>query len=443
MAELDFSLIAIKALNARDAKVYIDRHIIPLDDGNHAMLKKGKYVILDSATLRSTYFNRISSELKNYYFKEKDDLKTIIYDINKPVLTEKELNLCPAKLHNYKPYSEFTEEIQGKVKIMLNHLYSVLSDSDEKVYNFLLKWLSNMVRGNKNNSSLYVKGPQGCGKSTPFEFFRFHVIGQELCVETGSGPLKSKFNSELSGKLMVLFEELENFSASEWISISSVLKRQITADTIMIERKGVDAVEQQSLNNYILLSNNDAIQDDDGRRYFILPINTKHTGDKVYFDKLYNQCFNKEVGHAFYCYLLEIDITNFDPQSYPMTSAKLDSMSKRLDGAYKFLRDEYILPKISKGLNQVTVKELYTQYEEYSVHKFKPKGKIEFNKSLENVGIRHKNSNGAFRYHTSLKELLEISQRFHWIHELDEFDEEELPKNNKITVSSKKNQRRR
>jgi hypothetical protein len=39
---------------------------------------------------------------------------------------------------------------------------------------------------------------------------RPYVIGLDLCYQGGSAPLKNNFNSELSGKLMVLFEELEN-----------------------------------------------------------------------------------------------------------------------------------------------------------------------------------------------------------------------------------------
>ena len=33
-----------------------------------------------------------------------------------------------------------------------------------------------MVRGNKNDSVLYLKGPQGIGKSTLSEFFQNYVI---------------------------------------------------------------------------------------------------------------------------------------------------------------------------------------------------------------------------------------------------------------------------
>jgi hypothetical protein len=306
----NFNLNRIKDMSHNDAKTYIDKYFFVLSDGKHAMYNHDtkKYDIFDTTTIKTTYFKRMNSELNSYYFTEKTDLRKITYDINKEELFDNYLNLCPRIKHAYKPYNEFDDKTKELVNRMLQHIKVVLCASNENVYQFLLKWISNMVRGNKNDSCVYLKGPQGAGKSTPMEFIRDHVIGKDLCTQCGSAPLKSKFNSELSGKLMIMLEELENFSISEWMSVSSVLKRQITSKTIMIEAKGVDAREETNINNYILLSNNDSIQDDEGRRYFILDIVTKFINDYDYFDRLY-ECFNDEVGHAFYCYLLEIDLT--------------------------------------------------------------------------------------------------------------------------------------
>ena len=67
------------------------------------------------------------------------------------------------------------------------------------------------------------------------EFLKKFVIGLDLLLETGSEPLKSHFNGILAGKLLVVFEELENFSVNEWTAISSRLKRYITSSTYTIE----------------------------------------------------------------------------------------------------------------------------------------------------------------------------------------------------------------
>jgi hypothetical protein len=218
---------------------------------------------------------------------------------------------------------------------------------------------------------------------------------------------------------MVVFEELENFSCGEWIAISSVLKRQITSPTLMIERKGQDPREEKNLNNVILISNNDAIQDDEGRRYDILDISTKYIGNKVFFNKLYS-CFSNEVGQLFYSYLLEIDISNFDSQAYPMSKAKLDSFSKRLDSVYKFLKDTFILGK--KDIKRQTVQELYDGYVAYcNKLQIKFKNKIDFNNLLSDVNIKWKKSNGQNVYNITYEELNKISNKFHWVHELDEY----------------------
>lgn len=126
------------------------------------------------------------------------------------------------------------------------------------------------------------------------------------------------------------------------MAVSSVLKRKITSPTLMIERKGVDPQEEKNLNNIILISNNDAIQDDDGRRYFILDISTIHRGNTEYFNKLYS-CFSDEVGQLFYSYMMDMDLNGYNSQSYPITQSKLDSFSKRLDNVYKFVKEEFVL----------------------------------------------------------------------------------------------------
>ena len=83
------------------------------------------------------------------------------------------------------------------------------------------------------------------------------------------------------------------------------------------------------MNNYVVLSNNDAIQDDEGRRYFISDISNEQKGNHEYWQRLY-KCFSDDIGHAFYSYLLEVDTDKFNSQDMPLTKNKLDSFVKRL-----------------------------------------------------------------------------------------------------------------
>ena len=168
-----------------------------------------------------------------------------------------------------------------------------------------------------------------------------YVFGNDLCLETRSGPIKSNFNSILEEKLLVIFEELETSTNSEWAAVDCRLKHQITSRRVTLEKKGQDPIEATNINNFILLSNHDVC--DDERRYFVLDVSTHRKDDRKYWDNVYDNCFNKEVGSAFYSYLSEINTENFYPQDYPITKNKLKSISKRLDTVNLILMNEFIL----------------------------------------------------------------------------------------------------
>jgi hypothetical protein len=110
-------------------------------------------------------------------------------------------------------------------------------------------------------------------------------------------------NKILFCKLLVIFEELENFSTNQWQGVSTRLKRDTTSDTCIYEEKNEKAFTARNISNYIINSNVDAIKDDDGRRYFILDLSNSRKGDLEYFNKIYANCMNDEVGEAFFSFL--------------------------------------------------------------------------------------------------------------------------------------------
>ena len=138
--------------------------------------------------------------------------------------------------------------------------------------------------------------------------------------------------------------------------------RWITSTTYMLEGKNENAFQIENINNYILDSNNDAIKDDDGRRYYIADVSPKYQNNRVYFVNLRAKCFNDEVGNAFYSLMLERDTTGFISQNFPDTKNKLCSLNKRLDSTYTFLKNEYILKKREL---KIKPKELYEDYVDY------------------------------------------------------------------------------
>ena len=342
-------------------KDYIARYFVPLSDGNIAVFKDGKYSVSDDTTVRKVYFNRMPKfdyktedgtkstfDFSKWFFSVYTGIRSISYELTKEVFYEDKMNLCPRMKHQYVKYDTISEPIQKKVRVILKFIQEVLSNGRDDVLNHILKWLSHMVKGNRNDAILYLRSKQGFGKSTLPNFIRKHLVGEDLSLEDGSGPLVTENNARLAGKLFVAFEELEAFSKSQWMSISSRLKRAATSDVLTYADKYIKAYTAKNLMNIMIMSNEDAVMDDDGRRYFILDVAThrqvipncesaRNVENRKYWDKVYS-CFNDEVGHGLYCYLMEIDTTNYVPQDFPTTQSKLDSYAKRLDSHENFLK---------------------------------------------------------------------------------------------------------
>lgn len=424
MPQFNLNYINSTSVSFDEAKEYLLKYFVVLSNGNHAMLKgDGTYDVMKDEILSKLYLKRVSKELKEYYQTKNYVIRELTYELNRETLYDNYLNLCPKMKHTYLPYEEsFSTSTKKGVALMLSFIKEVIVNNHDASNDFIIKWLSNMIKGNKNNSCVYLKGIQGIGKSSFTDFIKYWVIGEKLTLETGSSPLKEKFNSILEGKLMVCFEELENVSSAEWMAMSSSLKRIITSDTILVESKNVNSYQTKNINNYFILSNNDAIKDDDGRRYFIADVSTKRQGDFNYFAEIRNTCFNDDVGSAFYSYLMEIDTEGFNPQQYPMTSSKLDSIAKRLESPYMFLKDEYVLQNLE--LKEL-LKDLYDSYCNYcKMTSQKRFTKIDFNKKLKEIDIipKDKSNSKCNKYYCSKEDLLNIFKKKNWIHELDDFD---------------------
>jgi hypothetical protein len=140
---------------------------------------------------------------------------------------------------------------------------------------------------------------------------------------------------------------------------------------------------------------------------------------------------NDEVGEAFYNYLLTIDTDNFNPQSFPMTNNKLDSLSKRLDNVYKFIKEEYILNNYKLD---ISLTEMYSYYKIYCRNNLiKSVPKEDFHRKLSEANINKIKKNNKYYFDIQLVDLVSIAKKNNWINDLDEFDEKntkEKPRKN-------------
>ena len=83
------------------------------------------------------------------------------------------INISAQLKHKYQKYKKFDNDVKEKVNIILDYVKLIWANSDDQVYDYLIKWFANVVKGTKNKSCIYAKGAEGIGKSTLVDRTRF------------------------------------------------------------------------------------------------------------------------------------------------------------------------------------------------------------------------------------------------------------------------------
>jgi hypothetical protein len=435
MAAEKFSFTELKRLikdgqlkELQDAKNYILRFFYPLTNGMVMFANGGVKKMLSTEVFRTTYASRFGKELLKWFVHDTVNIYDIIIDTHKPFICEDSINTFAGFKHT--EGKEFSKRSMKGRDMMLDFIKQVWCNNNEDSYNYVLNWLANMIQGNKNNTILYLKSfVEGIGKSTVTQFILYHVLGKDICIESNSDVLKSSFNEILSGKLMVVFEELESACDRDWQIMSTKLKRWSTSNEVIYSDKYIKSYESNNINNYIINTNVEAIKASEGRRYYILDLSTQYKNNHEYFNKLYETCFNDEVGKSFYQFMTDRDIKKFNPQNFTETQAKKIAQSDRLHPLCKFIKFNYILDNRDM---KIMTKELYDEYLQYvaltnSVNKLTKNKMISL---LREHGIDYKTSNGKMSYNVTNAQLREFGNKYKWFFEDDneEHDENRLIK---------------
>jgi hypothetical protein len=122
----------------------------------------------------------------------------------------------------------------------------------------------------------------------------------------------------------------------------NIMKGLITEDTMMIERKGIDAECMTNRLKILMASNNDWIApvSKDERRYFVLDVSSEKIGQQEeYFKPLYRDINDPVVQSAFLYEMLHRDISGFNVGKVPDTAALKEQRAQSLDTFGQYWRD--------------------------------------------------------------------------------------------------------
>lgn len=263
-------------------------------------------------------------------------------------------------------------EIQSLISPILRHIELLTEGHTD----YAIKWLANIIQHPQQKSQvgiflrdmgglLYEGG--GTGKNLFLDWFGNNLIGEEYYLMISNNTdLYGAFNGMLEGKLLVVLEEASNKDNHRF---TDLLKAKITAETLLVNRKGINQYRVKDYTRFVFCSNNAnplPIWSGD-RRFTAFDVNPIHRNDPIYFKSLTEVMNDKRVQKAFFLYLKAVE-TYSNPNEFsinrPITEAYRNIKQLNAPSIYKWLLT-VLENNEEEQINNKTGRELYNKYKNW------------------------------------------------------------------------------
>lgn len=214
----------------------------------------------------------------------------------------------PFQCEEYPPYKcdektddERIESYDDEVNFMIEHI-KILCNRDEKLCDYVLKWISQMLRFPQYKTRLLTFiGEEGSGKTSIVDMI-IKMIGEKHALITSqpSRDVWGNFNDLMKGETyLVVLNELQK---KETLEAEEKIKELITDKTITINPKGRTSYTINSYHRFIALTNREEpinVHKND-RRKVIIRCNDELIGNTLYFNRFRNNLDNKNIIRGIY-----------------------------------------------------------------------------------------------------------------------------------------------
>ncbi len=228
-----------------------------------------------------------------------------------------------------------------KIFPFTNHIDEVVCKYDEECYEHLLNMFAHYLQkpGKKTKVHVVMKSLPGAGKNIIYSILS-KLLGMRYFLAVNDiDKITGRFDSVLSEKILTVCDELCGNS----YAASNKLKNKITEELQTQEKKGIDTIQVKDYNNYVSLTNTlYSVRVDLGdRRYFCLELSNKYCGKdhRSYFDPLYDMLNNGTGLQDLFNYLIQRDISNWNPDNIPDTEFKRELQERSLSTSISFIID--------------------------------------------------------------------------------------------------------
>lgn len=221
---------------------------------------------------------------------------------------------------------------ETRIARYLEHTYEVVCDANQVHYDYVLDLLADVVQrpGRPIGKALALRGRQGVGKSVWVESFGKRLFGRSFVCVSHRDEIVGKFNSHLSGKIVVFADEAVWGGNRQDIG---TLKKLVTQDTINIERKGIDKVTEPNCIHLFLATNEDWVwpAGDRERRGVILDLQREIPHADPYWERLWAEVESPAFAPALLAFLQQRQINYMRLRTVLDTQALRDQQDMSAD----------------------------------------------------------------------------------------------------------------
>jgi|GEM_PF-4751403 len=219
----------------------------------------------------------------------------------------------------------------GDCSLYLAHLNTIICKDNPILYDYLIRWFAYGVQhpGEPGHTALVFRGNKGTGKSIAAEEYG-SLWGEHFLPVTNASHIVGNFNVHLRDTSVLLVNEAFYAGNKQH---EAVLKGLVTDPTLPIEQKFVDLITARNLLHIIITSNSSWVipASDDERRFVVFDVSDERRGDLPYFRAIVKERENGGYA-ALLDYLLNFDLSRFDPRAIPKTSGLRSQMAHSLTG---------------------------------------------------------------------------------------------------------------
>ena len=235
-----------------------------------------------------------------------------------------------------------TKRVDIKSTTIWRYLYDVFGHQQKGMerLNHLLDLLAwKITHPNRRSGRIVcvVSKRQGTGKSSLFHLIQC-ATGKQLCSFHDSlDTLLGRFNFPNHSKLLHWIDDITSQSKT----ITRKMFPKATCAFQKYEAKCQGVIELQEYSEFWLTANDIAplhVSPED-RRIMIIEASDCHEQDTEFFNKLYEEFDDMDIGHALYTFLKNRDTSKFHPSQNPPSLAKAKSLECCMVKSHMFVKD--------------------------------------------------------------------------------------------------------